>query len=291
MIPPFTDEHVRLAMSYNTLTINDPNDEADNAYQVNVVVVEPQYDHIIEPRSQDTGSDGYNKPRRVQTLIRLDGMVHAQSFPALLDKVRDLNAAFDMVNAWIADSASTYNRGFLPFAFQIPTEDVDNYATGIIDAFYLARSLKAPVSRSSQYEGRSCSFSLALLAADPRMYFQTLQTASGSNAGTINTDNSLAGFESWPVVTITLTGAGSQIVSLALDGTDFRIDLTGIASGHEITIDMEHHLIQDNGTDAPDLFVSGSWWTMPPDDVNLVVSNISGTLAASVEVAWYRALA
>jgi hypothetical protein len=136
---------------------------------------------------------------------------------------------------------------------------------------------------------------MILQAADPRIYFDTEQDEIRSNAGALAIDNSLAGFPSWPTVTITLTGAGSQRVGLTRthdsDAPKLVVDLTGIASGHVIEIDMDRHTITDNGTPAPQLYYSGDWWDLPADTCTVTVSNETGTLAGSVEVEWYRAIA
>jgi hypothetical protein len=291
MIPPFNQSGARLLMGYNGLALNDPADTASTGtYEINVVAVDPAWDAMVEPRVQTHGVDGF-QPRKVQTIIQMDGVVRAPTFAKLLDKVRTLNNTLDMVDAYDADSA-TYNKGYLPLTFSIPTTDTGTYATGYITCKYLARCLRAPVVRSSQYEGTTARFSLIFQAADPRCYFTTAQTGSRSNAGTITIDNSLSTFPSWPTITITLTGAGSQVITLTQGSRVLRLDLTGIASGHVIVVDMEHHVITDNGTEDMGIYVSGNFFDMPASaSANIAVANISGTLAATVGASWYRVVA
>jgi hypothetical protein len=295
MMYPFTvDDKTRLAMAYNGLTLNNPADDPDDTYEVNVLAVDDQWDALMEPKVQTHGMEGY-RPRKVSTVIRVEGIVRAPSMGKLFDKVLALNAAFDMVNAYIADSSATRQRGFLAFTGSMPTADETNYTNKLIPVQYFVRSIKKPVSRTSQYEGTNARFSLLLQAADPRLYHQSLSSASRANAGALTLTNTLATFPSWPTVTITLTGAGTQIVSLSLAGPttkDLRVDLSGIASGHVIVIDMEHQQITDDGTvNMALLGTVKQWWDMNDYANVLTVANISGTLAGTVAVSWRRAFA
>lgn len=279
----------RLSIAYNGLTLNNTADPLDDRYECDIVAVDEQYDGVIEPKTTTHGLESY-EVRKMVTMIQIEGVIRAPSLGKLYDKVRDLNEAFDPILAQIADSSATRNIGYLPLTFSSPTLDTANYASGLIPMKYDVRSVRRPVSRSSQFEGLTCRFTLVLQAADPRAYFQTAQSAQRTNAGDITVNNSLASFPSWPTVTIDLSGGTSQVVSLAIaGGNTLKVDLTGLTSADTVVIDMENHEILLNGTIDMSLYNDGLWWELPAASKVVTVANVSGTLAGTVAVAWERA--
>lgn len=296
MIYPFNGygpNATRLAFTYNGLTLNNPADPKDDTIECAVFAIDNQFDAVTEPKVTTHGMQGFHA-RKVVTVIQIDGVIRApkSNFGRMMDRVMELNAAFDPVSAFISDSATTYNRGYLPFEFSIPTSDLINYPSGIITAQYYVRALKRPVARSSQFEGSDCRFTLLLQAIDPRCYFKEQQTASRSNAGAITVDNSPATFPSWPTVTFTITGGTSGKVSITHNGTDAvtkTINLSGTVATNVVVVDMERHLITLNGVVDMGMDVSGFWPELPPENTTWTIANVTGTLAATVEVAWKRA--
>lgn len=294
MFYPFEDETTRVAMTYNGLTLNDPNADPNDQFEINILDFDPAWEAVTEPKTLTHGLEVY-KPRRVQTIIRALGIVRGPTFGALLDKVASLNAAFDPVNAYRNDFATTRNRGFRPFASTIPTADSTNYPSGLIAAHINVRSMRQPVRRTSQYDGLAARFELTLLAADPRLYYDTGQSANRTDAGAVSLNNEAAFFPSWPTTTIDLSGAGSQVVAFTLASADqtvaFSLDLTGLDGSDTVIVDHEHRQIFLNGSVDMSLYVSGDYWEIPPSETSsLTISNTSGTLAGTVTVAWERAI-
>lgn len=292
MIPLFKDNGDRIALAYSSLiTLNSPNDPQDDIYECNIYSSSPQWDALTEPKTQGHGLEGH-EPRKVVTLHRIDGVIRAPTLAKLYDKVLALNEAFDMVNAFDSDSSTEHNRGYLPFWFSIPTTNTALYPTGLIPAEIRVRSLAVPVSRSSQFEGTTCRFTLMLQAADPRIYYTTEQTVSRANAGTMNADNDDAGFPSPVTLTIDFSGAGSGRTSFLMGGRTLVLDLSGLISTDEVVVDMERQTIELNGGSAMNLYDSGEFWQDLPKGATttITIANITGTLAASVEASWYRAL-
>jgi hypothetical protein len=287
----------RLPQVYNGLTINDGTvdfDPRDNSgtealYELNVAAIDDQWDAVTEPKVANHGMEAY-EPFKIVTLIREDGVIRAPSLGILMDAVRDLNAAFDPVNAYDADTG-TSNIGYLPLTFSIPTADVANYPTGFITAEYFVRSLKRPVSRTSEFEGLTCRFSLYLQAVDPRCYYTVTQNATRSNAGNVTADNTLAGFPAWPILTFTFTGAGSQHIGIRQNSTGTKLVVNATSLTNEVmTVDMENHLIQVAGADAMSRYISGPWLDQPVESTVWNITNETGTLAATVNINWGRAL-
>ena len=292
----------RIPFAYNGFTFNDETVDFDPRaasgteclVEVNVVAINEQWDAVTEPKVTTHGMEGY-EPKKVVAMVRLDGLIRAPrgNLGLLMDTVRDMNAAFDPVNAYHADSG-TINKGYLPLTFSIPTADLANYPSGFITAEYYVRSLNRPIVRDSQFEGDTCRFQLLLQAIDPRCYYTVAQTNSRSNAGTVAVDNSLAGFPSWPILTFTVTGAGSGNVDITHDGDGgsvaLRLSLTSLTAAQVMVVNMERRTITVDGVSAMSRYVSGPWLEQPVDNTTWTFANVTGTLAATVLVAWSRAL-
>jgi len=286
------DGATRIAHTYNGLTLNNPADPLNDIYELDAVAINDQWDALSEPKVQKHGIE-VHEPRKVVAMIRGDGVIRAPSFGKLYDKVLALNEAFDMVNAYTADSATVHNRGFLPYAFSIPTADITNYPSGLISAKYMVHALQKPVSRTSQFEGQTCRYTLLLQAADPRLYYTVAQSVNRSNAGTMNAVNTLARFPS-PVTSleIALTGSGSGRTSFEMGGKTLVLDLTGLTGSNTIVVDMEYQTIKLNGADSMSKYYSGDFWKDLPKGATTVITiaNLTGTLAATVTASWQRAL-
>jgi tail protein len=283
----------RLPFTYNGLTLNDEtvNRATTALYECNTASIDEQWDAVLEPLATTHGMEAY-EPHKVALILRIDGVIRAPSLAVLMDAARALNWRFDPVNAYRMDSATT-NKGYRALDFSIPTADTATYASGLIPARVYVRSLKQPVAMTSQFEGLTCQFSLYLQAADPRFYLQTEDTASRSNAGALVTDNTKATFASWPVFTLTFTGAGSGQVSIANGGTGggtLIVDATGYVGTDIMLIDMQRRTVKKNGTLTMSDYVSGAWQEMQPtENVTWTIANVTGTLAATVLATWRRA--
>lgn len=279
MIGIYADDESRLPMSYGGLTIN------DDAYPVGSAVVAHRYDSVTEPHAQQDGMEGYG-PRRLVTTIRIDGTVEGESIAELHDRIEAINAAFDPVLSAIADID---RFGYREFTFSVPTEDIINYADGLIPMQYYARSLALPVPRVSKFEGLVARFTLELQAVDPRRYLQTESTHELTN-GTSELDNSLATYPSFPTVAITMTGAGENDFRIEFDeeNNNLQFDLTSLAADDELVVDYERKRITVNGVDRMDLLSSGTWGRVLPGTQNFTISGATGQALPRV-LTWRRA--
>lgn len=277
-------EDTRLAMTYRSLTIN------NDTYPVSIVVASHRFDSVTEPRAERDGMEAY-VPRRMVTTYRIEGIVKADNIAQLHDRIDALNAAFDPILATDADPTDI-DTGFLPFTFSVPTEDTDNYATGLIPMQIYGRSLELPVNRVSKFEGDGARFSILLQCADPRRYLQTNEELT--IVGLSDTmDNSLSTYASWPIVTLTMSGAGSAAWYMDRndDGWDhlpITIDLSGRSAGEVVVIDMDRKEILVDGVVDMSLYVSGHYFMAPASDTTLLsVPNQTGI--TSCVVTWARA--
>lgn len=293
MIALFDKNGDKLPVVYRGLTLNNPNDDTNDTYELTSVLIDAEHTSVSEVKAQRDGSEIY-RPRKSRRLIRLNGAIKKPTMGALFDAIEDLNAAFDPVNAYFGDS-SEEDKGFLALTFSRPTDDTGNYASSKKDLQYYARPLAIPVTHISKHDGKAARFVVMLECADPRAYAQAASTASRSNAGALTIDNSLASYSCWPTLTITLTNTGSDVVTFQRvsthDTRTIRLDLGSCTTSDVIVVDMELRTVTKNGVNAMDLVVSGDYWWLDPESQTLNVANVSGTLAGTVAVGWRKAFA
>lgn len=283
MIGVFSDDTTRLAIAYNGLTLNSPTDPSDDTYEVNAAVVAPQLDTIEDPNADDDGLEAY-KVRKVRAIITIDGTMRAPTIARLFDKSKAFVAAFDPAKASHENPATA---GFLPLTFSTPTLDTTNYATGLVPSRYFARARRLFVPAVSEYTGYSAFFRCELEAADPRRYLQTIDSKSGAG----DAGNTLADYRSFPVLTLTASGAGSATytISRAVSGFTTKqlvLNLSTLVNADVVLVDMAAHSITKNGVYAPSLYVSGNWFEIEPGTNTLTITN--GTNITTV-TAWNRA--
>jgi hypothetical protein len=281
------NNQVRIPFTYRGLQIN------NDTYEIDQVAISTAYDAVTEPRAQADGLEAYD-PKKIQTMIQSKGVIRATSLAALHDAIDDLNVAFDpALSKYPNPSSDPESDGFVEFYFDYPTADTAHYATGLIPMFYRVRPLELPVQISSRFSGLSTMFSLSLLAADPRRYWQTVSSASRTNGGSLTADNTLATYFSFPAIQITLAAAGPASLFLTRpsnnyfrDSETLTLNLSSCSSGDVIDVDMENRAIFKNGVAVPSLYSSGNFWALAPATSHgLSVGTFTGT----VEVAWRRA--
>lgn len=281
MIGIYNDAGARLPMAYRGLTINDTTE----IYPVGIVAVSHQYDGVTEPKTGD-GMESYD-PRHVVTVVRIEGIVKAESVAQLHDRIEALNKAFDPILSSQYDEDGRH--GYLPFTFSVPTTDTTNYPTGLIPMQYYARSLDLPVPRVSKFEGDGARFSIVLQAVDPRRYLQAESSfAITSSSQTLS--NYLASHGSFPLLTITMSGPGSATWDVNTDqdtSSALRLNLSTLIAGDVVTVDMERHEIKVNGVVNQGLYVTGGYMWLAPE--NQLVGRSSDTGITSSVLTWRRA--
>lgn len=297
MIALFDKDGAKLSISYRSLVLNDATDSPSDTYEVWQAMIDAEHGAIAEPKSERDGSEIY-RPKKQRRIIRIEGAVKAPTAGELFDKAEALAAAFDPVNAYLADLDSTSDVGFLPLTFSRPTADTTNYATGLKLLQYYARPLAIPITRITKKDGKAARFAVLMECADPRAYARSASTASRTDSGALTLDNTLASYSSYPIITVTLSDVTGVVEFERVANKDtsaVQIDFTGLAIGDEVVIDMERRYVTLNGSAAMDLVVvdEAAWWEIFGDESQtLNVTDISGdTLSGDVEVSWVKAFA
>lgn len=264
----------RIVMSYQGLSLNNPSDTLSGAsgpdtYEINTAVGGTSLDYISEVNPQRDGLEIYPM-RKVSRVLTMKGTIRAPSLAVLHDKIKALALAFDP--ARIAhDQLLDADNMFTAFDFSVPTADTANYASGLVPSRYYALSLRIPDPVIDYSTGFAAFFDVVLLIKDPRRYWQTQSTLSG--AGTIN--NALADYFSWPTLTITMAGAGSATYSItnttSLHGAKTLVlNLSGLANGNVVTVNMERRSIKVGTTETASLYVSGDYFHIDPVASNAI---------------------
>lgn len=213
----------------------------------------------------------------------------------LHDREQDLRAAFDPSLCY-RDSPAT--DGAYTLDFYEPTTDTTTYTSGWIPLRYYCRPNRAPAFQETIAERGSRSFSLSLVAGDPRSYAQTgssLVLSSGTASGTLTNK----GTTDAPLrVTIAMSGSGASNFTLSNGTTSFVLDLSSLtASSHTIVAVMETcgpygegRLVTKDGTRAASLKTSGptTWLSVPVGTTTFSVSNLTGvtTVTLATVSAW-----
>lgn len=285
------DKPVRIAHDYNGLTLNDPTDDPDNTYLIEQTSEQLFYDSVVEPNAETDGSHAA-EVRRVQSLHRIDGWVKAPSLAALHDKIAALNEAFDPVLAY--DNTNHYDRGYLPYDFDVPTANTDDYATGLIAARYYLQAIQLPVAVHTKFDGFQARYNLMMRAIDPRAYLQTTESNNRTGDGVLTLDNTLATYPSWPVITIAFTTAASTDITLKrTTGTDLTIHLEADnlsdSAGETLTIDPYKKTYEyADGTDKVSAIkVATRFWQVLPQSNSITIAGAPAN--AVITVTWRRA--
>jgi hypothetical protein len=217
-------------LTFRALLLNNPADEEKSTYHIEEVLVSNAWQQAYEPMPDRDGSQGY-EPLDMYKMLNMRGWVRAQSLAELYDKIETLNKTFYPGNAWIADSATTLNRGFMALDFDVPTTDTANYATGKIPSRYYVQALRLPVSLDTKFDNLNARIDFFLRANDPRRYLQTTSTNNRTSNGTLVIANTLASAYSYPSILITLPDAPPA-------GTGTITTDTGPAAGNVVSIDL-----------------------------------------------------
>lgn len=287
-----SDRPTRIAHTFNGLTLNNPSDNPDNTYLIELASEQVFYDSVMEPNAETDGAKSY-EVRRVQAIHRLDGWVKATNLANLSDKIAALNEAFDPVLAYLNDSAvANYDRGYLPYDFDVPTADTANYATGLIGARLYLQALQRPVAVGTKFDGFQARFSLFLRAVDPVAYLQSTSTANRTGDGTLTADNSLATYPSWPIIEVAFTTAPSGDMTITRTTGDDRtitLESTELAGSKTLTLDPYKKVYEyTDGTNKIAAIQAGSrFFQLLPSSNSITLSGFPAD--AVITVTWRRA--
>lgn len=241
MIPVMIgDPQAKNLITFRSLALNNPADEEKDTYHIEEIAESDLWQQTFEPKPDRDGSQGY-EPFVLYKLFQVRGWVRATSLAALFDKIETLNKTFHPVNCYLADTSS-FNKGYLPIDFNVPTADTTNYATGLIASRYYVQALRLPVQVESKFDGLNARIDFTMRAIDPRRYRQTTSSTNRTGSGGLTVDNSLASYRSWPTITIALPSgapAGTYTISTSENSKVISIDATQLAASTSYTLDSE----------------------------------------------------
>jgi hypothetical protein len=227
-------------LTFRSLAINNPNDDEQSTYHIEEILESDVFQQTFEPLPNRDGAQGY-EPFHIYKLFQVRGWVRGSTLAELFDKIETLNKTFHPVNCYLADTA-TYNRGYLPITFNVPTADTTNYATGYIPSQYYVQAIRLPVQLESKFDGYNARIDFMLRAIDPRRYLQTTSSEARTSDGSVTVDNSLASYRSWPIITIVLPAgapSGTATITHSEGSETVSIDLSQLAASTSYTLDME----------------------------------------------------
>lgn len=302
--PQGSEPAVRLPITYGSLTLNSDlraaEGDAIDIYEINSVQVNSAYDYVSEVRAAKDGSEAY-AAKKVNLNIRIDGIIRCENMETLNDRIKNLVAAFDpaLVSLKNPDTYTQNLEFYTPSASGTATSFTvfgsSKAAGNLVRSFYKVRPKSIPAITYSQFNGTSVPFTVELLAVDPRRYAYTGTTKTAS--GSITTgDLGGATFGSWPVLTVTMSGAGNnhgaglQDFSITSSVTGSSVTRTLTVNMHSsvlndvYVIDMEKGSIKKNGTESRALYHAGEFWDIPAFAGQSWTYDTTGV--ASVSLTW-----
>lgn len=275
MIGRFDSSGNRLAITYNSLTLNSPTDTREptpQTYLVETVASQSAIDFILENKQQADGSEVYG-PHKISRIISLQGRILAPSEAVLFDMIEDMATACDPALVAFKNPSDF----FLALDYSTPTNDLTNYPTGLMACRYYAWPMKMPEPvMSSVAQGFGALFDLTFLMKDPRRYLQSSSSTTGTSI-----DNSLADYPSYPTLSFTMTGAGSATFSVrnaaTTNDTTLTLDLSGRSNNDAVVVDFANRRITVNGSVNMGLYVSGDYFLIEPGTNTLTYTNTTNT--------------
>ena len=272
------DGTTRIAVAYNGLSINTLTTiETDpTGYPLDAVGFQTGYDYISENFQWMDGIELYGM-HAVSRILDLRGRALAATQAAYADAVKTLADAFDPSKIMFKNPTDP----FLPLTFSVPTADTATYPTGYATSKYLALPIRMPEPPTAYDSTTGQPFRISMLLQQPKRFLQTAQTQAGS----ATVANSKADTTSWPVLTITMAGAGSatytaQNTATTQGAKSIVLNLSGAVNTDVYVVDFFHRKITKNGVVTPSVFVSGSYWMMEPGNNVILYSNTTNATSS-----------
>jgi len=274
VITVFDDDGNRLPLTYNGYTLNEMVSVESPAGMQGSMIAPVAYsspvDFISEKLQWRDGID-VSAVTRSSRLIQLNGVIHGTTIADLKDRVRAFSHAFDA--GWIAYANED---PFLPLAFSVPTTDTTTFPTGLVPSKVYVLPTETPMPAELRTNGRKASFRLTLLQRDPRRFLQTSVTHT---SGTLTNPGDTT---SWPIVSFSMSGAGSASFTLTntapvKGARSLVLDLSGRSNGEDILVDFERRQVYVDGTQTAGIFKSGDWWEVEPGTQTVSYANTSNT--------------
>lgn len=282
-----------------SITLNNPVDPQNDTFAIEDVSISPAIDEVVEPNADRDGTVA-GEPREVQKIITMRGWVRAPTYAKLYDKIAALNRAFHPVNTYASDVATaSYDIGFLPLKFKVPTTDTANWSGGYISQQYRARSIVLPVPTMTRFDDIQARFVIVLRLADPRRYEQTERSASRTGNGSMTADNTLATYPSWPTIEIAFATAPSadfNITRATVPTLNRVIHIKSSAltdaAGKTLIIDSQYRTAKySDGTDKTDALRADARFFTMLAGMAQTITIASAPSDAVIIVKWRRAFA
>ena len=269
-------------LAYRSLTLNRHRSAAGAevaAYRVHTIRVDRfdfsrlQVRDQREPRNLISGGD-LGDATETFRYISLGGTILAPSGSELEDYIGSLFQAFGLEEAQLA---SPTTKGLAAFTYTVPT-DVATYSPYQVERL-MARPAGFPVVYEGRSRGFSRSFALELICEDPRRYrdtatSKTLSTGAGWSQACPNWNATIGRF-TFPVFTITASGAGATNFTLS-DGTKTLVlNLSTLVNNDVVTIEPEFGIIKKNGAHLASLRTSAvdSFFGIPRGGATIGATN------------------
>jgi len=278
---------VRLPVTFNGLTLNDPDDDESDTIEINSWSSRTLIDFVADGRQDKDGLEA-QAPRKQGRVLVLNGVLRAPTIAKLMDRMKLMGKTFDTV---LVQRANPTVKGFIALDFSVPTEDVTTYPSELVPSRYYARPRGAlDIDFNPASYGNSAPYRLEMLLRDERRYLQTASSHAQSSAS-MTLANPSADYPSWPTVTITASGAGNSAwtIDKAGDGISaLTLNLSGLIASDVVVVDMENKKITKNGISTPSLKTAGGWFDLDVGNQTIDVLNLTNL---TVSLAWRPAFA
>ena len=280
------------SITYRGLNINNAADDEADTYIIEDISESPTWQQNLEPFPDRDGSQTY-QPFDLFKMFRVRGWARATSLRKLYDSISAINQKFHPVLAYNADT-STFNKGYLPLTFNVPTNDTANYATGLIACQYYVQAQRPPIAQDTKFNGLNARIDFLLRAADPRRYQQTTSSANRTGNGTITCVNTLATYPSYPVITIVTSvtaPSGSLTLTRTSPAASGAVTITGsqITTSKTYVLDMQARTFVNGAIDKIAAIAGGSQFFDLSEGVSNTVTVAGFPADATITVTWLRA--
>jgi hypothetical protein len=202
------------------------------------LIIRPQYRDTREALHLAQGGTA-GRVHKGMLAMQAQGRIlvpNASQGASLEDREKALRLAFDPYECY-RDSPTT--EGVYALSWLEPTLDLTNYPTGWMNVTRYVRPTAQPETEWTINDQSYRSWSVALVAPDPRLYDTTLGAATVTtpfNSTDLINKGSIAG----PLrVTITMAGAGASNFTITRSGVSFILDLTALVNNDVIVVVME----------------------------------------------------
>jgi hypothetical protein len=259
------------------------------------LVIRPQYRDTREALHLAQGGTA-GRVHKGMLSMQAQGRIlvpNVSQMASLEDREKALRLAFDPYECY-RDSPST--DGVYALSWLEPTLDTTNYPTGWMNVTRYVRPVAQPETQWTINDQSYRSWSVGLVAPDPRLYDTGSNSHTVSGSGTASITN--RGTIPAPLrVTITMAEAGATNFTISRSGVDFVLDLSGCVALDSIMVNMETcgpfgvgRSILKNGIAAFSLKTSGptTWLDVTAGTTSFTQVNTTGVTSVLYEWAHAR---